>query len=350
MALATIKDIARRVGVSPSVVSRALNNKYGVKEATRQAIAEAAKEMGYHPNVAARSLVTRRSQTIGVIIPDISEPFYSRVIKGMQYIADEAGYTLLFSNSYESLEQSKVVQKMVDGQRVDGLIIVGSSRAERDYISSLTAKGTPFVVIERHFSDLNMNCIWVDNVVGGYIATKHLIECGHRRIAHITGDLSFEVAADRVKGYRKALDEAGIPYSPKLVLPGSFVWQDGYAAMKQLLSDTPRCTAVFAGNDSMAYGALQAIAEAGLSVPQDISVVGFDDLEFSSLTNPPLTTVRQPRYEMGRDAMRLLLARMDAGNQGDGMKICYPPEMVVRRSTSVYRDTEKPGTLTAQIR
>ncbi|MGB4476255.1 MAG: LacI family DNA-binding transcriptional regulator, partial [Bacillota bacterium] len=337
----TIKDIARKVGVSPSVVSRALNNKYGVKESTRQAVLRAAKELGYHPNVAARSLVTKRTEMIGVIIPDISEPFYSRMIKGMEYVASKTGYTLLFSNSYESLEQSKAVVKMVEAQRVEGLIVVGSSLKERDYIYSLIDKGTPFVVIERHYSDPRMNCIWVDNVVGGYVATKHLIQCGHTRVAHISGDLDVEVAAERLKGYKKALDEAGIPFSPDLVVSGAFVWQDGYHGMKALLSRTPRCTAVFAGNDSMAYGALQAIAEAGLSVPQDISVIGFDDLEFSSLTNPPLTTVRQPRYEMGRDAARLLVTCLEQSTQDKGMKICYPPEIVIRRSTSVYDSTDR---------
>jgi len=337
IALPTIKDIAREVGVSPSVVSRALNNKYGVKESTRQAILRVAKEIGYHPNAAARSLVTRRSETIGVIIPDISEPFYSRMIKGMEYIASKTGYTLLFSNSYESLEQSKVVQKMVEAQRVEGLIIVGSSRKEREYIQNLADKGTPFVVIERHYSDPKMNCIWIDNVAGGYIATKHLIECGHTRIAHITGDLDFEVAAERFEGYKRALEEAGIGFSPELIVQGAFVWQDGYHGMKTLLERNPRCTAVFVGNDVMAYGALQAIAEAGLSVPQDISVVGFDDLEFSSLTNPPLTTVRQPRYEMGRDAAKILVERLKSNSPQDkGMKICYPPEIIIRRSTTVY--------------
>lgn len=350
MKLVTIKDIARHVGVSPSVVSRALNNKYGVKESTRQMIALAAKEMGYHPNAAARTLVTRRTMTIGVIMADISEPFYSGIIKGLEFVASESGYTLLFSNSYESLEQSRVVQRMIDAQRVDGMIIVGSNVRERAYISSLADRGTPFVVIERSLRDPRMNCIWVDNVMGGHIATKHLIDCGHSRIAHITGTLDVEVAADRLKGYRKALDEAGIAFSPDLVVQGTFVWQTGYSAMKTLLEARPSCTAVFVANDSMAFGALQAIAEAGLSVPHDISVVGFDDLQFSSLTNPPLTTVRQPRYEMGRDAARLLVSRLNHPDQGEGTKICYPPELIIRKSTTACRDSDQPEVMVTQQR
>ncbi len=348
--MVTIKDIARHVGVSPSVVSRALNNKYGVKESTRKMIVQAAKEMGYHPNAAARSLVTRRTMTIGVIMADISEPFYSGIIKGLEFVASESGYTLLFSNSYESLEQSRVVQKMVDAQRVDGMIIVGSNVKERAYLSSLVDRGIPFVAIERSFSDPRMNCIWVDNVMGGYIATKHLIDCGHTKIAHITGTLDVEVAADRLKGYRRALDEAGIPFSPDLVAQGTFIWQTGYSAMKTLLGTRPLCTAVFVANDSMAFGALQAIAEEGLSVPHDISVVGFDDLQFSSLTNPPLTTVRQPRYEIGRDAGRLLVSRLNQPDQGEGTKICYPPELVIRKSTAVCRDSDQSEAMATQQR
>lgn len=348
--MVTIKDIARRVGVSPSVVSRALNNKYGVKESTRKMIVQVAEEMGYHPNAAARTLVTRRTMTIGVIMADISEPFYSGIIKGLEFVASESGYTLLFSNSYESLEQSRVVQKMVDAQRVDGMIIVGSNVKERAYISGLVDRGIPFVAIERNFDDPRMNCIWVDNVMGGYIATKHLIDCGHTRIAHITGTLDVEVAADRLKGYRKALNEAGIPFAPNLVVQGTFVWQTGYSAMKTLLETGPLCTAVFVSNDSMAFGALQAIAEEGLSVPHDISVVGFDDLQFSSLTNPPLTTVRQPRYEIGRDAARILVSCLDQPDRKEGTKVCYPPELVVRKSTSVCRNSNQSEAAVAQQR
>ena len=158
----------------------------------------------------------------------------------MEYVASKTGYTLLFSNSYESLEQSKAVVKMVEAQRVEGLIIVGSSLKERDYIYSLIDKGTPFVVIERHYSDPRMNCIWVDNVVGGYVATKHLIQCGHTRVAHISGDLDVEVAAERLKGYKKALDEPGYlfhqTYCLRRVCLGEEVpWDEGIAEQDSTL-------------------------------------------------------------------------------------------------------------------
>lgn len=327
--MATIKDIARIAGVAPSVVSRALNNKYGVKESTRQRIVAIAKELGYYPNSAARSLVTRRTETIGVVMADISEPYYSQTIKGMEYVATQTGYTLLFSNSYENVEQGRVLHKMIAAERVDGLVIMGSNIQEKSFISMLLERDIPFVLVERNFSDPRVNCIWVDNVKGGYLATRFLIEKGHKRIAHIAGNLYFQVALDRIEGYKRALEEAGIGFSEELIAVGNFLTEGGYKAMKELLP--LGCTAVFAANDAMAYGALQAIAEAGLSVPQDIAIIGFDDLEFSGLTNPPLTTIRQPRYEMGRRSMEILTGIL-RNRQPGGVKVCFQPELVVRRS------------------
>lgn len=327
--MATIKDIARLAGVAPSVVSRALNNKYGVKESTRERIVSIARELGYYPNTAARSLVTRRTETIGVVMADISEPFYSQAIKGMEYVALQTGYTLLFSNSYENVEDGRLLQKMITAERVDGLVIMGSNIREKSFISSLLEREIPFILVERSYSDPKVNCIWVDNVRGGYLATKYLIDRGHRRIAHIAGNLYFQVALDRVEGYKRALEDTGIGYSEELVVMGNFVTEDGYRATKEVLG--LGCTAIFAANDTMAYGALQAISEAGLRVPDDIAVIGFDDLEFSSLTNPPLTTVRQPRYEMGRKSLEVLTAILRENHDG-GVKICYQPEIVSRKS------------------
>ncbi|HHU83077.1 MAG TPA: LacI family transcriptional regulator [Firmicutes bacterium] len=330
--MTTIKDVAKRVGVSPSVVSRALNNRYGVKESTREKIVRAAKEMGYYPNAAARSLVTRITATIGVMMADLSEPYYTQIIRGMEFSASKTGYTLLFSNSYESLEKSKVLEKMVYAERVDGVIIVGSNVEEQEYILKLVEKKVPFVLLERDIPDPRINCVYLDNFYGGYLATKYLLDKGHTRIAHISGKIGFQVALDRLEGYKKALHEAGLLFDKELVMTGNFVWQDGYAAMKKLLRSQPPCTAVFTANDTMAFGALQAIAESGLSIPKDIAVIGFDDLEFSSLTNPPLTTVHQPRYEMGKEAVRIVTSLLQQGASEKGVKLCYRPEIIIRRS------------------
>jgi DNA-binding LacI/PurR family transcriptional regulator len=220
---------------------------------------------------------------------------------------------------------------MIFAQRVDGLIIVGSNIQEKNFSMSLFEQDIPFVLVERNFSDPRVNCIWVDNIAGAYLATKYLIKKGHRKIGHMAGNLYFQVALDRLEGYKKALVEAGIEYSEELVVSGNFVWQSGYESMKDLLKHHPQCTAVFVASDTMAYGALQAITEAGLNVPDDVGIIGFDDLEFSSLTNPPLTTIRQPRYQMGQKAMGVLtdILRDEAEN---GIKIPLAPELIVRRS------------------
>lgn len=330
--MATIKDIAKQAGVAPSVVSRALNQKYGVKETTRKLIIKIADEINYCPNAAARSLVTRKTETIGIFMADISQPYYSQIIKGMEYAANQAGYTLLFSNSFESLEHREVFRKMVSAERVDGLIIVGSNIKNKNFATFLINRDVPFILVERNFFDPRINCIWIDNIQGSYSATKYLIEKGHRRIAHISGNMDFQVALERLEGYKKALYEYKLPFSEELVAHGKFLWQDGYAAMKELLGYKPQCTAVFVANDTMAYGAFQAIHEAGMRIPDDIAIIGYDDLEFSALTNPPLTTIRQPRYELGLKALEMLVKVLRREGDSVAMKICLKPELIVRFS------------------
>lgn len=330
--MATIKDIAKRAGVAPSVVSRALNHKYGVKESTRKLILKIAEELDYYPNAAARSLVTRKGQTIGIFMADISQPYFSQIIKGMEFAANQMGYTLLFSNSFESLDHREVFKKMVESGRADGLIIVGSNNKDKNFIPFLIKREVPFVLVERNFSDPRVHCIWVDNVEGGYLATKYLIEKGHRRIGHISGNLDYQVSLERLEGYKRALAEYQIPFSEELVAAGKFLVQDGYLAMKELLNYKPQCTAVFVANDSMAYGALQALHESRIKVPDEIAVVGYDDLEFSTLTNPSLTTVRQPRYEMGLKSVETLINILQSKTDGSIMKMCLKPELIRRFS------------------
>ena len=330
--MATIKDIAKKAGVSASVVSRALNNKYGVNEKTRAKIIQIARELQYYPNALARSLVTRKTETIGVVIADISEPFYSRIIKGMYTVADRAGYTLLFSNSYESLEKTNILHKMVDSERVDGLVIVGSNIRETEFVLNLLQEKIPFVLIERKLDDPKVNCIWVENEEGARLATDYLIQKGHTRIAHITGTHGIQVTIDRLAGYKQALASARLPFNPAYIRAGDFLHEGGYRATRELLQLNPRPTAIFAGNDTMAYGALQAISEFGLSVPDEIAGIGFDDLEFSVLTNPPLTTIRQPRFEMGKKAIEILLRVLAGEEEASGVKAAFPTELVVRRS------------------
>ena len=289
--------------------------------------------MGYYPNIAARSLVTRKTQTIGVFMASITGMYYASIIKGMEFMADKTDYTLIFSNSYKRPGYQQFLAK----ERVDGLIIFSSYIKERNQILKLISQDIPIVVVESYLSDPRANCIWVENVYGGYIATKHLIEQGHTRIAHIAGDLEYQVSFDRLEGYKKALSEANITVQPELITTGNYTCEDGYEAMKSLLEYQPRCTGVFIANDAMAYGALQAINEAGLSVPNDIAVVGYDDIDFSALTHPPLTTIRQPLFTLGEKSMSILVSILKNKQKKDeGSKICLMPELVIRKSSGSF--------------
>lgn len=328
--MVTIRDIAKKVGFSESIVSRALNNNPQIKESTRELITKTAQEMGYYPNVAARSLVTRRTQTIGVFMASISGMYYSAIIKGMEFVANKAGYTLIFANSYNNTEYIRFLAE----ERVDGLIIFNSTVKDRGRLLKLVSLEVPFVLVESYLSEPRANCVWVENIHGGYIATKHLIESGYKQIAFISGNFEFQISLDRLEGYKKALQEANISFRPEFVTTGNYTSEDGYMAMKNLLEYSPSCTAVFAASDDMAFGALKAINEAGLKVPDDIAMVGYDDTEFCEYTNPTLTSVKQPRYAMGEKAMSILVSILKSKQKPSaGNKICLMPELIVRNST-----------------
>lgn len=331
--MVTLEDIARKLNISVSIVSRALNNKYGVKKTTREMVKKAAEEMGYQPNAAARSLATRKTATLGVVLPSMADSYSTAVINGMEFMASKTGYSLLFSNSFEYQDYRDILNKMVFSQRVDGLIIIGSNISQNPLIDELLEKEVPFVLLERNHSNPRSNCIWVNNIIGGYNATRYLIDKGHTRIAHIAGPLHLQTAIDRLEGYKKALAEAGLPYIEDYVIPQTYIWDGGYQAARVLLDQKPQCTAIFAANDPMAYGVLFAAYEAGLTVPGDLAVVGYDDLEFSAIMQPPLTTIRQPRFEMGEKAVSLLATVLKKNlTGGEGTKIHLIPELIERAS------------------
>jgi LacI family transcriptional regulator len=330
--MVTLEDIAKKLNISISIVSRALNNKYGVKKATREMVKKTAEEMGYQPNAAARSLATRKTATLGVVLAAMTDYYSTAVINGMEFMASKTGYSLLFSNSFEYHNYHDILNKMVYSQRVDGLVIVGSNISQNPLIDELLEKETPFVLLERNHTDPRSNCVWVNNIIGGYTAAKYLIDKGHTRIAHIAGPLNLQTAVDRLEGYKQALQEAGVPFLEELVIPMNYIWDGGYKAAKELLSLTPRCTAIFAANDPMAYGVLFAAHEAGLSVPGDLAVIGYDDLEFSPIMQPPLTTILQPRFEMGEKAVSLLATVLKYRSTRKGTKIHLTPKLIERAS------------------
>jgi DNA-binding LacI/PurR family transcriptional regulator len=330
----TIYDVARLAGVSTATVSRALNDTGQVGETKRIAIAAAVEQLGYRPNTIARSLVTQATQTIALLLPDITNPFYAELVTGIQQLTLERDYTMLLCTTDFDPEQEErylrlLRAKHVDGALVDGLVL------PPERIARFVEDGFPIVCLDRDVNSPAVPLVQVDNRMGARLATEHLLSLGHRRIAHITGAPA-RISEERLLGYQGALEAAGVVPDSSLVATGDFTEMGGHAAMGALLAAESGLTAVFAANDLSAIGAMNAIAAGGRSVPGDVSVVGFDDLRLVRYTSPPLTTIRQPASEIARQATELLLG-MIGGRKPDKLHHLLLPELVVRSSTASPR-------------
>jgi LacI family transcriptional regulator len=334
MVTLTIEQIAELADVSRSTVSRVLNNHPSVRPAVRDRILRIINENGYAPQAAARSLASRRTNVIGLVIPRsaaviFSDPFFAHVIQGITEACTARDYFLMLSMVTADLEQG-FYNRIVRSRHFDGVIML-SSDVDDPILPLLMKDRTPLVLVGRHpyFTDLS----WVDveNREGAREAVTHLVELGHTRIATITGPLQMAAGIDRRDGYKQALLEAALPIIPELIVEGHFTQQGGYQAMNQLLRLPQRPQAVFVASDTMAIGALRAIHEANLAVPGDIAIVSFDDLPVASFANPPLTTTQQPIFEMGCAAAEMLIGRLE-GESGVPSQRRIPTRLVVRQS------------------
>jgi DNA-binding LacI/PurR family transcriptional regulator len=327
----TIYDVARLAGVSTATVSRSLNGTGQIAPGTRAAIDAAVEQLGYRPNTIARSLVTKSTQTIALLLPDITNPFYAALVSGIQQRALEAGYTTLLCTTEGDPEReeqylSLLRAKQVDGVLVDGLVL------PPDRVARFVADGFPIVCLDRDVDSAAVPLVQVDNRLGARLATEHLLSLGHARVAHVAGAPELGISEERVAGYREALAEAEIEPDPALVVVGSFTLEGGYEAAKSLLAGGSP-TAIFAANDLSAIGVINAIVESGRRVPADVSVVGFDDLLLSAYTTPPLTTIHQPALAIAERAMQLLLD-LSNGRQVRRFRHLLEPALVVRGSTA----------------
>ncbi len=307
--VATVKEVAERAGVSTATVSRVLSGSTGVREPLRSRVLEAARLLSYRPNRAARNLRVRSSRTVGVLIPDIENPFFTSVICGIEDALRETDYSLLLANYNENPEQEARGLETFRAEGVRGLIFAASSAPSRLY-TELGDAGVAMVAVSRVPIRLRVDIVTVANREGAYHATAHLIQLGHKRVAIINGPEVLTTAHDRQAGYEDALREAGLPLEESLVVHCDFRQAAGHAAMQQLLSLAAPPTAVFAGSNLLTLGALQAIHESMLEIPSQIAIVGFDDLPWATSLRPPLTTVAQPAFEVGRTAAELLLDRV----------------------------------------
>jgi len=331
----TLVEIAQVAGVSVSTVSRALSNgKYPLKQETRQNILKLAEEMGYKPNLVARSLQSNRSHLVGVVVDRMQSPFAAATVEGIQDGLRNAGYSI--SIAYSNRDQAIATQAIHTfySHQVDGIIILNSwLHTFNDPILSLQDR--PFVFINRLFGSSRQNCVGPGDRQGARLATQHLVDLGHRRIGYINGMEDWIEAQNRLAGYCDVLTERGLPVDEALIRHGNWSIESGYEAAQELLALADRPTAIFTANDIMALGAMYAIQKAGLDVPGDVAIVGYDDRDFAAWIRPALTTVRMPSYEMGQAAARLLLEQINKAELEDATQVTG--KLIVRESCGANR-------------
>lgn len=308
----TIKDVAAYAGVSYQTVSRVINQKGEVSEATRRKVLAAIEELHYRPSAIARSMASQRTRTLGLITADFSDYFFTQVIIGAELEARKHDYFFMLASTQRQLADEPAYLRLFTERRVDGILFARPSTEEDNrHIVSLIRQGVPLVTTAYHVPGEKLIVVDVDNVDGGLQATEHLVALGHRKIGMIEGPPRWKSVDDRTEGYKLALAKAGIPFDESLIEAGDWSYKSGYEAMKRLYAKAPQITALFAQNDRMAIGAMRALQEAGRRIPDDIAIVGYDDIPVASYTNPPLTTMHQPMQEVGRVAARLLIESIE---------------------------------------
>lgn len=333
----TIKDLARELGISPSTVSRALKDHPDISPDTKKAVNELAKKLNYQPNIIALSLRQSKSNTIGVIIPEIVHFFFSTIISGIEDVAYNHGYNVIISQSNESYEREVSDLKALFNSRVDGLLIsISRQTTNVDHLKSVFERGMPMVFFDRAVDEMFTSKIIVDDTDGAYQATKHLIEQGCKRIAHLAGPDNLAITKKRVDGYIKALGDNNMMVNEKMILHcQTQTIEEGKEHAIKLLKGKNPPDGIFCFQDLYAVGVLKAAKELGLKVPQDLAIMGFSNWQITTMTDPPLSTVDQPGYEMGKRAAELLLKEIEA-KEGDFVEpqiVTLPTRLLIRESS-----------------
>ncbi len=304
----TMKDVAARAGVSATTVSHVMNKTRFVSKEVKARVLRAMEELSYQPNAIARSLRKRSTQTIGLIISDIANPFFTGLVRGVEDVANSRGYNLVLCNTDEKPEKERMYIRVLMQKQVDG-IIMAPTGGNREYIAGLVKQGFPLVFVDRYLEDVEAPAVVVDNEEGACQAVEHLVKLGHTRIAIVIG-LPRTTIVDRLKGYERTLEKHGLAIDPGLIKEGSSSVDGGFEASIELLALDPRPTAIFPTNNLMTIGVMRALQSRGIRCPEDIAVVGFDDFEWASAFRPFLTTVSQPVYDEGKNAAEVLIAQM----------------------------------------
>lgn len=332
--MSSIREVAKRAGVSLGTVSNVLNRPEIVSEETRRRVQQAIEEIGFVPNGSARQLRAGRSQHIGLVVLDVANPFFTEVARGVEDAANEAGYVVILCNSDDSLEKESHYLQVLEEQRTQGVLITPVQN-DASYLQRLRQRGIAVVLLDRPSRIKDLCSVSVDDVRGGELAAMHLIEQGHQRIAFVHGPLTIRQCADRYRGVLRALRAAGLDAGQALVdiaTPAQSA-SAGEACVEQLLRASIKPTAAFCANDLLALGVMRGLIKLGCSIPGDMALVGYDDVEFASVLATPLTSIRQPKYELGRTAAELLLDEADNASTHQHKHIVYQPELIVRASS-----------------
>lgn len=331
----TMRDIAKKAGVSVNTISRALSNRPEISEETKNRILAIAKEMNYLPNETAKALLSGNTKTLGVLISDNVNPFFAKQIRGIEEVARESGYSVFLCNTNEQYTQEIEAITSLRVKRVNGLLIT-PSLGKYDHIMQLKKDKFPFVLLNRHLDDPEIDCVRNDNQQGAYEGVRCLTQLGHRNILHVTGPQYVSSVYERMRGYQKALEESGVSFNRDLVLNTDLSLEGGYRKVKDsFLKLNPRPTAIFAYSDLLAIGVLKALREMRLKVPEDVALVGYDDIEVASFVESPLTTVAQDAYEIGRMGTQILLDRINWSGDEPWVpkQVILKPELKVRVSS-----------------
>lgn len=330
--MATMKQVASRAGVSISTVSHVINKTRHVSDDVQDSVNKAIRTLNYFPSAVARSLKVAQTHTIGMVIPNNSNPFFAELIRGIEGVCFDKGYAVILCNTDDKPEkQAKYIQVLLE-KRVDGLIVI-SSGYDPDLVRLLSSRRIPEVTIDRAIPGLVSDNVYVNHELGGYLATRHLLSLGHTQIACLSGPEELSSGNDRMAGYLRALKESQVTVNRSWLIRGEFSSQSGYECMQKLLALPDQPSAVFACNDLLAMGAMCAAHEQGIDIPDDLSIVGFDDIQLASYTCPPLTTMAQPKQEMGEMVANMLIKRMQNKDLPIQQQV-FQPELRIRKSTA----------------
>jgi LacI family transcriptional regulator len=331
----TIKDIARALNLSTSTVSRALRDSYEISPETKRLVMEYAERINYRPNPIALSLKGSSSRALAVIVPQIANNFFSQAINGIEAIAYNRGYHVIIFQTHESYERELANMQQAVSRRVDGLLLsLSSETSDVSHIRALQEQGLPLVLFDRVADELNVTQVVADNFGGAYAATSHLLQTGRRRIAHLTIPPYLSIAQERLAGYRAALEQYGVPYDENLVRYGTFGPDEADQLVDELLAQSPRPDAFFTASDRLALGCLSALRHRGISIPEEMSLIGFTNLQAAELLNPPMSTVTQPAQEIGQIAAERLIDLIERKHRAiPAGTVKLPTTLTVRMSS-----------------